>query len=32
MVANLRVRELEKGSLRGSNAWDGPYYPDVRRG
>lgn len=25
-----RVRELEEGSLRGSNAWDGPYYPDVR--
>jgi glutathione S-transferase len=26
-----RVLELEEGSLRGSNAWDGPYYPDVRR-
>jgi glutathione S-transferase len=26
-----RVRELEEGSLRGSNAWDGPYYPQVPR-
>ena len=26
-----RVRELEESSLRGSNAWDGPYYPDGRR-
>jgi glutathione S-transferase len=26
-----KVRELEEGSLRGSNAWDGPYYPHVRR-
>jgi hypothetical protein len=26
-----RVRELEEGSLRDSNAWDGAYYPDVRR-
>ena len=26
-----RVRELEEGSLGGSNAWDGPYYPDLRR-
>jgi glutathione S-transferase len=26
-----RVRALEEGSLRGSNAWDGPYCPDVRR-
>src|ERR1700680_3971757 len=27
-----RVRELEEGSLRGTNAWDGPYYPPERRG
>jgi len=27
-----RVRELEEGSLRGTNAWDGPYYPPGRRG
>jgi glutathione S-transferase len=27
-----KVRELEESSLRGSNAWDGPYYPHVRRG
>lgn len=27
-----RVRELEEGSLRGANAWDGPYYPQERRG
>lgn len=27
-----RVRELEEGSLRGSNVWDGPYYPHVPRG
>ena len=26
-----RVRELEEDSLRGSNAWDGPYFPDARR-
>jgi glutathione S-transferase len=26
-----RVRAFEEGSLRGSNAWDGPYYPHVRR-
>jgi glutathione S-transferase len=26
-----RVRELEEGSLRGSDAWDGAYYPDVSR-
>jgi glutathione S-transferase len=26
-----RVRALEEGTLRGSNAWDGPYYPDARR-
>jgi glutathione S-transferase len=26
-----RVRALEEGSLGGSNAWDGPYCPDVRR-
>jgi glutathione S-transferase len=26
-----RVRALEEGSLRGSNAWDGPYYPDAHR-
>jgi glutathione S-transferase len=27
-----RVRELEEGSLSGSNSWDGPYYPHVSRG
>jgi glutathione S-transferase len=27
-----KIRELEESSLRGSNAWDGPYYPHVRRG
>lgn len=27
-----RVRELEESSLSGSNAWDGPYYPHLRRG
>jgi glutathione S-transferase len=26
-----RVQELEEGGLRGSNAWDGPYYPQVPR-
>ena len=26
-----RVRALEEASLGGSNAWDGPYYPDVGR-
>jgi glutathione S-transferase len=26
-----RVRELEEDSLRGSSAWDGPYFPDARR-
>jgi hypothetical protein len=26
-----RVRELEEGSLRGANAWDGPYYPQELR-
>ncbi len=26
-----RVRELEEDSLRGSNSWDGPYFPDARR-
>jgi glutathione S-transferase len=26
-----RVRALEEGSLKGSNAWDGPFYPDVPR-
>jgi len=26
-----RVRALEEDSLRGSNAWDGPYFPHVRR-
>jgi glutathione S-transferase len=26
-----KVRALEEASLRGSNAWDGPYYPDVHR-
>jgi glutathione S-transferase len=26
-----RVRAVEEGSLRGSNAWDGPFYPDGRR-
>ena len=26
-----RVLELEEVSLRGSNAWDGSYYPDARR-
>ena len=25
------IRALEEASLRGSNAWDGPYYPDVHR-
>jgi glutathione S-transferase len=25
-----RVRALEESSLRGSNAWDGPYYPHTR--
>ena len=25
-----RVRALEESGLRGSNAWDGPYYPDAR--
>ena len=27
-----RVRDLEEKSLEGSNAWQGPYFPDVRRG
>jgi glutathione S-transferase len=27
-----RVRELEEGSPRGTNAWDGPYYPHERHG
>jgi len=27
-----RVREVEEGSLRGTNAWGGPYYPHERRG
>jgi glutathione S-transferase len=26
-----RIRVLEEASLKGSNAWDGSYYPDVRR-
>jgi glutathione S-transferase len=26
-----KVLELEQGDLRGSNAWDGPFYPDARR-
>lgn len=26
-----RVLELEEASLKGSNAWDGSYYPDARR-
>jgi hypothetical protein len=30
--AVLRVRDLEEGSLKGSNAWDGPYYPHARGG
>jgi hypothetical protein len=25
-----RVGALEESSRRGSNAWDGPYYPDAR--
>jgi glutathione S-transferase len=27
-----KVRELEESSLKGSNAWDGPYYPHASRG
>lgn len=30
-AAVKKVRELEESSLRGLNAWDGPYYPNVRR-
>jgi glutathione S-transferase len=30
-AAVCKVRELEEDSLRGSNAWDGPFYPHVHR-
>ncbi len=26
-----KVRALDEDSVRGGNAWDGPYYPHVRR-
>ena len=26
-----RVRALEEAGLQGANAWDGPYYPHLRR-
>jgi len=26
-----KIRALEDASLRGANAWDGAYYPDIRR-